>query len=86
MQNMCKKGTIIQMSQKLRYVLKIMLFNNQKQPFSLWDHHKDNNIDKDIIHLFHSISIGNSIVPLCFLYGNIVFYIPFSLYNTKVEE
>jgi hypothetical protein len=80
MWNMSKKGTIFQMSQKLWYVLKIMLFNSQKQTFSLWDHHKDNNIDNDIIHLFHSISIGH--VPLF----HFVSYIPFSLYNTKFEE
>jgi hypothetical protein len=57
-----------------------MLFNNQKQPFSTWDHHKDSNIDKDTIHLFHSISIGH--VPLFHFvsYMEILFLISHSHY------
>jgi hypothetical protein len=57
-----------------------MLFNNQKQPFSIWDHHKDNSIDKDIIHLFHSIGIGHIPMFDFVFYMEILFLISHSHY------
>jgi hypothetical protein len=51
------------MPQKLQNVFKPLNhvpIDNERQPFSSWDHHRNNNIGKNNIRFMHLINIGHA--------------------------
>ncbi len=77
------------MPKKLQNVFKPpnhVVIDNERQPFSLWDHHQDNNIGKNNIHFMHLINIGHA--PLFHIISNRKYcsLYPFILHNIKIEE
>jgi len=43
--------------------------------FSLWDHHQDNNINKNNIHFMHLINIGHAPLFHIIFYTEILFFL-----------
>jgi hypothetical protein len=66
------------MPQKLQNVFKPLnhvAIDNERQPFSLWDHHQHNNIGKNNILFMHLINIGRAPLFHIIFYMEILFLV-----------